>query len=132
MHTDVDAPQMISIGPRSAIGRHCLLDGRGGLTIGADVNISSYSRLITGSHDVADDGFEAGFAPIIVGDHAWLATGVTVLGGTSIGEGSVVQAGAVVTRDIPSWTIAGGVPARVTGERTPDLQYRLGYRPDWR
>ena len=62
--------------------------------------------------------------PIIVGDHAWLGTGVTVLGGVKIGKGAVIGAGAVVTKDVPNGAIAFGVPARVVKMRT-DLRHKI-------
>lgn len=55
--------------------------------------------------------------PIVIGDHAWLGTGVIVLGGVNIGEGAVIGAGAVVTEDIAPNGIAVGVPARVVKSR---------------
>ena len=63
--------------------------------------------------------------PIVVGDHAWLGTGVTVLGGVEIGKGAVIGAGAVVTKDVPDGAIAFGVPARVVKMRT-DLKKESG------
>lgn len=54
---------------------------------------------------------------IVIGDGAWLGANVVVLAGVSVGEGAVVAAGAVVTKDVPPFSIVGGVPARVIGER---------------
>lgn len=68
-------------------------------------------------------------APIVIGSDAWLGTGVVVLPGITIGEGAVVGANSVVTRDVEPYTMVGGAPARVIrqvsapwnkeGERTP-------------
>jgi acetyltransferase-like isoleucine patch superfamily enzyme len=49
---------------------------------------------------------------IVIGDNAWLGTDVMILPGVTVGEGSVVAAGAVVTQDVPPYTLAGGIPAR--------------------
>jgi acetyltransferase-like isoleucine patch superfamily enzyme len=63
-------------------------------------------------------------APIKICDHAWLGFDVVVLKGVTIGEGAIVGARAVVTKDIPPWTIAAGNPARVVKEIPPELRKR--------
>jgi putative colanic acid biosynthesis acetyltransferase WcaF len=133
LHTEILDPGNIAIGRGSTVGRNCLLDARGGITLGHDVNVSSFVLLITGTHDVqACERFTDSYAPIVVGDRAWIATRATVLGGVTVGEGAVVAAGAVVTRDVDPFTIVGGVPARLIGARTPALSYHLAWRPSWR
>lgn len=105
---EISYPRGLSIQGNASVGGFSLLDARGGITIGKNVNISSYTKLITGSHDVDDPKFTADFRPIVVGDYAWISTGAIVLQGVTIGEGAVVAAGAVVTRDIPPYEIWGG------------------------
>jgi len=86
------------------------------IQIGARCDIGPEVCFVTGTHDVGDASRRAGKGkaqPIFVGDGCWLGARVTVLGGTSIGEGSVIAAGAVVAADIPPHTLAGGVPAKV-------------------
>lgn len=85
--------------------------------------------MITGSHDVDDPQFTADFKPIKVGHHCWLGTGAIILQGVSIGDGAVVAAGAVVTKDIPSYEVWGGVPARYIRKRTHELGYKNGRPP---
>jgi acetyltransferase-like isoleucine patch superfamily enzyme len=126
--TDVHAPRRISVGRRSIIGRRCLLDGRGGLTIGRNVNISSYCLLVTGGHDPYDDDFRGYTKPIVIEDRVWIATGATVLAGVTIGEGAALAAGAVVNRDVAPFTVVGGVPAQEIGRRPETLDYELSYR----
>jgi putative colanic acid biosynthesis acetyltransferase WcaF len=125
-----DAPGL-EIGADTVVGRHCLLDARGGIRLGRSVNVSSYTRFMTAKHLVDSPGFEARFEPAIVGDRVWIALGATVLGGVTIGEGAVVAAGAVVTKDVEPFTVVGGVPAQRLRSRNPDLRYELNYRPDW-
>jgi acetyltransferase-like isoleucine patch superfamily enzyme len=133
LHTEVHDPRKLAIGRGASIGRNCLLDARGGITVGRDVNVSSFTLMITGTHDVqARDYFADSYAPIAVGDRVWIATRSTVLGGVTIGEGAVVAAGAVVTRDVEPFTIVAGVPARPIGERTRGLDYHLEWRRSWR
>ena len=59
------------------------------------------------------------YAPIKIGAHVWIGSNATILSGVSIGEWSVVAAGAVVTKDVPPMTVVGGVPARIMKEITP-------------
>ena len=131
MHSSVNKPSGISIGAHSIIGRHCLLDGRGDLRIGRNVNISSYTLIIGGDHDFSDPAFEAHFSPVVIEEYAWLATRVTVLKGVTIGRGAVVAAGAIVTKDIEPMTVCAGIPARVIRTRTAEPEYCIDYRPTW-
>src|SRR5215207_7617026 len=105
LRTHVTAPRMLVLGARSVVGGHCLIDARGGLRIGRDVNVTGYSRLMTAKHRVDAPDFAAVYEPIVVGDRAWIALGATVLGGVTLGEGAVVAAGAVVTADVAPYTI---------------------------
>jgi serine acetyltransferase len=129
--TEVWSAPRVEIGARSIVGRHCLLDARGGIRLGRDVNVSSYTRFMTAKHLIDDPGFDAVYEPIVVGDRVWIALGATVLGGVTLGEGAVVAAGAVVTGDVEPYAVVGGVPARKLRERSRDLHYELGYRPYW-
>jgi galactoside O-acetyltransferase len=61
--------------------------------------------------------------PIKIGDNAWIGINCIILKGVTIGEGAIIGAGSVVTRDIPAWTIAGGNPAKVIKE-IPDEHRR--------
>ena len=130
-NVDTEDLKKIEIGDHTIVGWYCYLDGRGGLRIGDHVNISSYVLLITGTHDAQDPAFPAVFKPIQIGNRAWLATRSMVLPGVTIGEGAVVAAGAVVTRDVPPYTIVGGVPARPIGTRSPNLHYEFDSSPCW-
>jgi acetyltransferase-like isoleucine patch superfamily enzyme len=131
LDSEIYAPRQLRIGSNSAIGKHCVLDARGGITIGRNVNISSHSRLQTAKHLIDDPDFAHQFSPIVVGDRAWIAEGAFVLGGVSIGEGAIVAAGAVVTGDVEPYSVVAGVPARKIRERSRDLRYHLTWRPDW-
>jgi acetyltransferase-like isoleucine patch superfamily enzyme len=120
------APERISIGANTSIGDRCILDGRGGLSIGNSVNLSTGVYIWTADHDPQSPSFAGRTAAVTVHDYAWLSCRCTILPGVTIGEGAVVAAGAVVTKDVSGYTIVGGVPARVIGERNRDLQYQLG------
>lgn len=126
----VISPANIRIGDGCTIGFQCFLGGEGGLTIGDNVNISSFSAILGGYHDIHDPTFRSVLKPVVIEDHAWLATRCVVTAGVRIGRGAVVAAGAVVTRDVPPYCVVGGVPARKIGERDPAAcVYQLSYQP---
>ena len=87
------------------------------IEIGNCVVINDGVRLITGSHDIHSPTYDHVFAPIIIEDHAWIATDAMILKGVRIGRGAVVAAAAVVTRDVPPFTVVGGNPAKEIGTR---------------
>lgn len=110
-------PEGISVGENTIIGDHAFLDGRRGVTIGANVNIASEVRIWTAEHDVNSMTFATSGSPVRIEDHVFIGSRVTVLPGVTIGRGAVIGAGAVVTKDVAEWTIAYGVPAKAAGRR---------------
>ena len=123
-NVDILYPSGISIDSGSSVGWHSLVDGRGGITIGKNVTVASYVKLITGSHDLNNPQFHAVFKPITIRDYAWICTGAIILQGVTIGRGAVVCAGAVVTADVPDMVVVGGVPAQYIKKReiNPDFE----------
>lgn len=119
----ITSPWLIKIGDYSHINRDCTLDGRGIIEIGNNVSISHSVKLITGSHQVQSKYFPGKYGKITIKDYAWLGVNSVVLTDVTIGKGAVVAAGAVVTKDVPDYTIVGGIPAKKIGERTKDLDY---------
>lgn len=117
----------VTIGPGTTIDQAVRLDGRGGLTIGRAVCIAPEVALLTADHDPQSADFRGRTAPVVIEDHVWLGTRATVLPGVRVGEGAVVAAGAIVTRDVPAFTIVAGVPAVAIGERSRDLAYQFDY-----
>ncbi|HEV2457508.1 MAG TPA: acyltransferase [Ktedonobacterales bacterium] len=107
----------VSIDSGTVIDRGCRLSTTGGLVIGRRVYISPGVWLITGSRDLDDPQFSSHFKPIVIDDYAWIGARATILSGVTIGEGAVVMAGALVSRDVAPYTIVGGVPARPIGRR---------------
>lgn len=119
----------IVVGERSIIGHDCLLDAKGGINIGKDVNISSYAKVLTAKHIVDDPFFMGINKPIIIGDRVWVASAAIILPGIEIGEGAIIAAGSVVTKNIAAFSIVGGVPAKKIANRKKELQYQLHSRP---
>jgi acetyltransferase-like isoleucine patch superfamily enzyme len=121
------APEGISVGSGVAIGNDCFLDGRRGIRIGDSVNIGGHTQIFTMDHDPQSRVFGGRGGPVVIMKYAYIATRALILPGVTVGEGAVVAAGAVVTRDVDPYTIVGGVPARPIGVRNSDLDYRLDY-----
>lgn len=104
------------IGPGTWIGAFTVLDGSGGLKIGAGCDISSGVHIYTHSsmkrcvsgrqYPVVDR------EPVTIGDRVFIGANAVVNMGVTIGDEAVIGAGAVVTKDVPTRTVVGGVPAR--------------------
>lgn len=110
-------PRMLFIGNGCSIGPKVLLDARKGLTLGSNVVLGYESVIWTLHHDYNDVNFKTVGMPVTIGDFAWICSRSIVLPGVTIGEGAVVAAGAVVTKDVPPYTVVAGVPAKVIGQR---------------
>jgi putative colanic acid biosynthesis acetyltransferase WcaF len=128
-NTTVLGIENISIGENVGIGFRCMLDARGGLTIGNNVVIASDVHFITGTHLPDSDTFEYELLPIAVGDFAWIASRSTVLPNVTIGRGAVVGAASLVRSDVGEMEIVAGVPAKVRATRTSALEYNPSYHP---
>ncbi len=120
----------ISFGQRNVLNFGCVFDGRGyEIRTGSDVSIGPKATLLTLGHDPRSSTFGDRGGPIIVGNRAWICYGAIVLPNVTIGEGAVVGAGAVVSKDVPPFAIVAGNPAKVVGERSRNLTYELRYYP---
>lgn len=110
---NADCGLNIHIGQDVFVNSGCKFQDQGGIYLGDRVLIGHNVVLATLNHDL-DPAKRADMqpSPIRVGDDAWLGSGCIVLPGVTIGEGAVVAAGAVVTKDVPARTVVGGVPTR--------------------
>ncbi len=112
----------IRIGTGTWIGQQCFLHGAGGLTIGKNVGIGPAVKIITSSHKadsrkkpVLHTSIE--FKKVVIEDDCDIGVGAIILPGVTIGEGAIIGAGSIVTKDIPPYSIAVGNPARVIKTR---------------
>jgi acetyltransferase-like isoleucine patch superfamily enzyme len=112
----------VEIGEGTFIGPGVCIAGPGDITIGKRCLIAAHSGIFANNHNfadptkcIADQGITR--QGIVIEDDCWLGHNVTVLDGVTIGEGSVIGAGAVVNQDIPPFSIAVGVPAKVIKKR---------------
>lgn len=110
-------PWKLTIGENSWIDGEVKLYSVDEIKIGANVVISEGAFICTASHDITSEAFELVTKPVEIGDSAWIAARAIVLPGRKVGEGAVVAAGAVVTRDVASDNVVAGNPARVIGKR---------------
>ena len=124
MGTQIIHPWKISIGSYSCVNENCFLDGRGGISIGSNVTVAIYTKLITGYHNIDDDEFAYLQEKIIVENNAVIFADCTVLAGANIGKGCVIVAKSLVRRGnyIKNHVYAGN-PAICVRERLSQSNY---------
>jgi acetyltransferase-like isoleucine patch superfamily enzyme len=107
------------VGKNVWIGPFVVLDGTGGLTIGDGCDISCGVMIFTHSTHlrcISKRNMDIVKKPVKIGNYVYVGSGAVILPGVTIGDNSVVGAGAVVTKDVPSFSVAMGVPARIVGK----------------
>ena len=107
----------ISLGKKVFVGPYTIIYGHGGVEIGEDSLISMHCCILSSNHTIPGRELPIRSQPDIlrptkIGRDVWIGANATILGGVTIGDGCVVAAGAVVSKDLPPYTIASGVPAR--------------------
>ena len=108
-----DFGRNISVGEGVFINACCQFQDHGGVTIGDGCQIGHNVVFATLNHGLAPEKRRSTVpAPIVLGRNVWIGSNATVLQGVTIGDNAVVGAGAVVTKDVPAYTVVGGVPAR--------------------
>jgi len=122
-----DAAGGFAIGNNSVINQKCRLDTRGGIIIGNNVSISTEVQILTADHDIQSRIFEGHSESVSIGDFVFIGTRAMILKGVSLGKGSVVCAGAVVTKNVEDFSVVAGVPAREIYKRTTELDYTINY-----
>jgi acetyltransferase-like isoleucine patch superfamily enzyme len=114
-------PWNISIGRRSSLNQGVIIDGTGGVEIGDGVRIAAYTMINTADHEmgagdmIVEQGFVVG--KVIIEDDVWIGANVMINKAVRIGKGSVIGAGSVITKSIPPYSIAAGVPCKVISSR---------------
>lgn len=121
----------VTLGRNCSVQPYTILTGYkdAGITVGENVRIASHCMMVAGNHrfddpnrPICQQGLET--KPIVIEDDVWVASRVNIMAGVRIGRGSVLAAGAVVTKDVPPMSVVAGVPARVIkkrGEVTPSI-----------
>ena len=109
----------VSVGAGTFVNYDCVMLDVAAITIGAACQVATRVQFLTATHPIDPEprrlGWESG-EPIVVGDNVWLGGGAILCPGVTIGDDTVVGAGAVVTRDLPAGVLAVGTPARILRE----------------
>ena len=132
----------IDIGDNVWIGHYCLLDGIGGISIGEGVHIASHSciythssqnaiRLLGNKYIEVPAEKRPGYIlkPVVIGKYTFIGTSCVILPGVTIGQGCIIGAGAVISRDIPDFSVVAGNPAQIVGDtKTIDEKLLAEYK----
>jgi len=112
----IEVKDKISIGNDTSIGTYSHMWGNGGIIIGQNVMIATHVCISSATHDYTRRSMNKHnqvLKKVIINDSCWIGTGAIILPGVEIGEGAVVGAGSVVTKDVPPYAIVTGNPAQV-------------------
>ncbi len=112
------------VGENVHINRHAYIRAEGGLSIGDNVHIAQHLIIYTINHNYKGGAIPYDHTmikkPVRIAENVWIGIRVTIVPGVHIGEGAIVGAGSVVTKDVPPLAIVGGAPAKVIGYRDRD------------
>lgn len=117
-----DLGEGITIGNNVGIAQNCFIQVRGNVIIGNNVIFGPNVSIFSENHNYSSLELPISVQGVtrkgvIINDGVWLGTRTIIMDGVSIGEGSIVAAGSVVTKDVPPFTIVGGVPANIIKKR---------------
>lgn len=111
----------LEIGCDVYIATGCWLHAWGRITLEDEVQLGPYAVLVSGDHTRENGSFRRGpnrLAPIRLCRGSWVAAHATITKGVTVGRGALVAANSVATRDVPAFTVVGGVPARIIQEKS--------------
>ncbi|MCH5164536.1 MAG: sugar O-acetyltransferase [Clostridiales bacterium] len=109
-----DYGKNISVGKNVFINSGCCFQDQGGIIIGDNALIGQQVVIATLNHDLCPEKRANMLpAPVVIGNNVWIGAHATILPGVTIGDNSVIAAGAVVTKDVPAFAVAAGVPAKI-------------------
>lgn len=132
INTVIISPKGITIGCRSVINDHCVLDGSGGITIKNDVSISAFTKIYSCTHKTDSDFFEYITNPIIIKNNVWIAANAMILDGSILNEFSVIGANSCCKGVAEKGGIYYGNPAILRKKRMLDKEYKIDFEPHFR
>lgn len=115
-------PWNLEFGDNVAVGREAEFLNFAVVRIDSMTVVSQHTYLCTGTHDYTHPHFPLRFAPIVIGPQCWVAARAFIGPGVTIGEGTVIGAAAVVTRDMPEWMVCAGNPCAPIKPRVVNSQ----------
>jgi putative colanic acid biosynthesis acetyltransferase WcaF len=110
-------PWKLEMGDYVALGEHVICYTVDKITIGSRTTVSREAFLCCAGHDISSPIMELTYAPMAIGSNCWIAGRAIIMPGVAVGDGAVVAAGAVATRDVAPWTVVGGNPAKFIKKR---------------
>lgn len=119
------APWNLILEDQCGIANGAILYSQGRIRVGRRAVVSQGAHLCAGTHDYTQNGFPLVTKPIYIGDHAWIAAEAFIHAGVIIGEGCVIGARAVVTKDMPSWMICSGHPCKPIKDRIEEEKKQM-------
>ncbi len=130
--TVVMCPQNIKLGARTVVNENCVLDGRGGLSIGHDTSVSMHCMILSASHDMNSLNFAYRTRRTVIGRNVWIGASSTILDGVRIGDFAVIGADTTVRNAVDRQSVMFGNPARQIGKRKLCKSYNLNYKAYFR
>jgi len=126
MFCDITWPNNVCIGNNSGMSKFGYIDGSGNVNIGNDVLIGPNVKIISSSHNKYTTKIPTrlqgwSYSRINIKNNVWIGSNAIILMGVTIGNNSIVAAGSVVTKDVPSNTIVGGIPAKIIKKRVDEV-----------
>lgn len=115
-----DISMFIEVGDYSELGSRCIIQSN--VCVGSNVIMGPDVKIYTRNHNFSDYNIPIAkqgkvYKSTCIGDDVWIGANVIILPGVRIGSHSIIGAGAVVTKDVPEWSILGGNPAKIIKER---------------
>ncbi len=117
-----DFGNRVTFGKNVFINHSAILSASGGIEFEEGVSVAPGVRIATINHDFNERHTKYTYGKVTIGKNAWIGMNVTICPGVKIGKYAVIAAGAVVTKDIPDYAVAGGVPAKVIKMQNPQDQ----------
>ena len=118
----------LTIGANCTLNRFCIIDNRGGLHIGNNVNISHSCQIFTQSHDLSLAGAPIKNSRVVIGDDVWIFPNVRIMPGVTVKRGAVIYPCSVVVKDVDEYEVVGGYPAKHISFRDKEVSWDIDNR----